>query len=532
MAYFSLHAYDADVWIREFLGLNQSDNSLNGDVRFASEAENVETPDGVLQPQAALTAMTGSFQNRIETLAAFHRRWYAGSGGKDWMVICVAGLIYVKQIDGPDDWYQVPMPANISAFTTSVWSWATYEITEGGVIVDVLLMSNADDGMIMIIPPDRPTNWTDLLDQTWTTVGAGTWQDAYSPAWTIRTVDTGDYKFGVIERYAERIWGGAVAGEPDMLVYSAPYNPTDWEADPDIPEDGAGAIKQPSWDGASFTALKAFGNRLLAFKQNRIWSVAGTSPDEYTFYEQYGGGSPYAGTVAVDVERVLMAEKDGMSVYDGQGVSEYARDYVKELWRTINAEAMDQMCAAIWQNKYYLAFPADGSDVNNRLLIYDLKAGTILLYTDIYIESLLSTDYGLYCTTSSTPGKMYQVNYDSWVTGAASGAACRWVSPWMDFGYKRIVKGGFDLYFVPEVQDDDVDITFSIQTEKKTKTKTYTVSALTTAEEAAGKKQKGKRLHFSGTGRRFRVIVEVAEGVTAPWRLLGGLQLVVETDPD
>ena len=45
----------------------------------------------------------------------------------------------------------------------------------------------------------------------------------------------------------------------------------------------------------------------------------------------------------------------------------------------------------------------------------------------------------------------------------------------MDFGYKRIQKGGFDLYFVPEVQDDAVELKFSIQTEKKLKEKGFTV---------------------------------------------------------
>ena len=52
MAYFSLHAYDADVWLQEFKGINQADAEINADPRFAVEAENVETPLGVLQPHA------------------------------------------------------------------------------------------------------------------------------------------------------------------------------------------------------------------------------------------------------------------------------------------------------------------------------------------------------------------------------------------------------------------------------------------------------------------------------------------------
>ena len=79
MAFYTLHAYDADVWIPEFRGLNQADIQMNPDTRFAAEEENVETVNGVLQPQAALGIMTmegaGDGPGRIETLACFHRRW-------------------------------------------------------------------------------------------------------------------------------------------------------------------------------------------------------------------------------------------------------------------------------------------------------------------------------------------------------------------------------------------------------------------------------------------------------------------------
>ena len=66
---------------------------------------------------------------------------------------------------------------------------------------------------------------------------------------------------------------------------------------------------------------------------------------------------------------------------------------------------------------------------------------------------------------------------------------------------------------------------------KKIKTKTYTVNPIE-SEDDAERYHKNKRLRFSGVGRRFRFIIETAEGITAPWRLIGGIQMVVETDPD
>ena len=534
MAYFTLHAYDADVWVRAFRGINQADMTLNPDINFATEATNVETPFGVLQPEARRTEMLGSFTDRIETLAAFTRRWYEGAGNHDWYVCCSGGKLYQRQKGAGVDWSEIELPTGVNAYSKSTWSWVTYEINPENTdyTVDVLLMSNDADGMIMIVPPERPTTHDDLTEFTHSAMASKTHNELASPAWTVRTVYTNGHKFGVLERYAERIWGTAIADNPDLLVYSAPYDPMDWEPNADIPEDGAGEISQPTWDGDKFCALKRFGDQLLAFKKNHVWRVLGTNPGEYEMHEQYGGGTEFFNTIAVDKERVFLESVNGLSIYDGMSISEYAREQVNEIWKTVNRGAMEQMCAALFMNRYYIAFPAGDSAVNNAMLIYNMSDGSILYHNNIFVESFLPTDDALFYTSSTLPGKMLQMRYNSWEDGEASGNATKWVTPWMDFGYKRIQKGGFDLYFMPEVKDTAVELKISVQTEKKLKTKTYTIQPLTAEQQAANKEHRGKRLHFGGAGRRFRVIIETEAGVTAPWRLIGGLQLVVETDPD
>ena len=227
-----------------------------------------------------------------------------------------------------------------------------------------------------------------------------------------------------------------------------------------------------------------------------------------------------------------MATRNGLAVYDGMSSSPYAREQVEQIWKSVNTAALDQMCSAFYDNKYYFAFPTGDSTVNNTMLLYDMTEGSILLFTDFCIESFLPADDELFATSSTLPGKILRMKYDSWTEGAATGAATKWVSPWMDFGYKRIQKGGFDFYFLPEVQNDPVEFSISIQTEKKCKTKQYTCQPLTEEQRAIPKEHRMKRLHFGGMGRKFRIIIETAAGVTAPWRIVGGLQLVVETDPD
>lgn len=535
MAYFSLHAYDADVFIPGFMGLNQSDVGMVPDMRFAANAVNVETPNGVLQPQASIETLEGEFEGRVETLASFVRRWYTGEGNNRWYVCSSGGKLYQKQAGNDSGWIEINLPSGVTAYQSSEWSCVNYEITEGmNPTVDVLLMSNATDGMIMVIPPDRPTTHDDLAEFTHEALSAKTHDQLTTPVWNIRTVDTQGYRFGVIERFNERIWGGNVNGQPDTLVYSRPYNPLDWtlSGDDEQPEDGAGSIDQPSWDGDRFFALKRFGDQLLAFKKNAIWRVMGTNPGEFMMSQQYGSGTEYPKTIAVDRERVFMESRGGLTVYDGMSSSGFAQEMVEQLWRSVNFSALGECCATLFKDRYYVAFPVDGSSVNNAMLVYNLKENTILYYPNVRIEAFMPTDDELFVTSSDLPGRILKINYDSWVSGKTSGEATLWITPWMDFGRKSIQKGGFDLYFIPEVQDEPVTLVFTVQTEKKTKTKRYTVLPLTAEQREKHKEHRGKRLHFGGSGRKFRLTIETEAGVTAPWRLVGGIQMIVETDPD
>lgn len=557
MAYYSIHAYDADVWIRAFRGLNQVDASLNSDPSYAVEVENVETKNGVLQPQAGIDVMDGPVKEdcpRVETLAKFHRRWYTGDGSHDWYVCCAGGKFYQKQAGNDEaDWHEIPLPQftdeEQEAFKSSVWSWVTYEIAPevGENTVDVLIMSNAKDGMIMIEPPDKPTTWGDikaLTDNTWGDLEDGyiwgipqdeTVHGVMSPKWTIDFVDTRtdptddeepQKKFAVIERWNERLWGTGVPDEPDTLYYSKAYAPEDWTTDSEIPENSAGEIRQPTWDGDKFYALKRFGDQLLAFKKNRVWRIMGVSPDQFDLHEQYGRGTEFFNTIAVEGERCFMATRDALEVYDGMNTTPYGKEQIEELWRKANVNAFDQMCAVMFDRRYYLAFPTEGSTVNNAMLVYNLEERTILYYPDLYIEAFLPTDDILYATSSSLPGKILRLNYDSWFTGKTTGKPTKWMTPWMDFGYKTIQKGGYEIYFTPEVKGSPMTFRFSIQTEKKIKTKIVTVQTTTF-------KAKQKRIRFGGTGRRFRLIIETGSApADTAWRLLGGIQMVVETDPD
>lgn len=495
--YNSVGTYNATSVIPEFRGLMQYSDGINTDPRYAIEERNVETKGGVLQPAAACMLLTPTLEAPIETLARLYRRWYAGDD-KEILVAASGGKLYYM-LPTAAAWTELAMPEGVDAYASNVWSWVAYEINPEGseASVDVLLLSNAEDGMVMV----RGDNMT------------------------VSVVAT-PKKFGVIERYAERIWGGAITDDPDMLVYSAPFDPTDWEANIEHPEDGAGDLNQPSWDGDSFTALRSFGAQLIAFKQNRIWRILGTDPGEYVFKEQYGGGAPYARTIAVGTEQILMLDKRGVMVYDGVSAAPYQQEYCRDFWARMSKP--EAASAIYWHNRYYLSVAVDNSEINNAVIVYDPVDSTWTVREDVSVESWLGCDDDLYFTSSTTPGRIWKWQEDSWKTGSASAATAYWMTPWNDLGAKSVQETDFEIMFLAEVQSAPATLTFTLQTERKSKTKSFTVKPLTEYDIAKHRAYKQHSIHFAGMGRRFRLIIE-GQGL---WRLISGITIASEIDAD
>lgn len=411
------------------------------------------------------------------------------------MLIASAGGKLYQMRPCDDTWTPIPLPEGMEICQSNQWSYVTYEMNPEGSAapVDVLLMSNALDGMLCV----------------------------RGDSMTASRVET-PYKFGVIARHAERIWGGAIPSDPDRLVYSAPYDPFDWAQNTISPEDGAGDVMQPSWDGDSFTALTPFGSQLVALKRTRVWRVLGLGPGEYVFKEQYGGGTPCAATVAVDGARILMLGLHGVLCYDGETVTEYEQDCARRVFERMNRAALHKAFACMHRGVYYCALPLDGSESNNAVLRYDTLEKTWLLREDVAVEAFLPTETELLFTSASTPGRLWRWREDAWQAEVA--APMRWVSPWCDFGMKNVQKGGFCVYLTPECRMPTT-LRVGVETEKKRKLKTL---ALAPARE--GRQSAQRCLRFGGCGRRFRLVIE-SDGAIA-WRLLGGVQIEAETDAD
>lgn len=518
------------------------------------------------------------WETGVETASKGHDRYFIAAHGQIYDISVMSDAKetgeYAAKIIEPKTNADKP---DGGSFHTDRWSWVTYE-KSGTVswqgqdvpyIHRILLMSNPIDGMYMIEG------------------------DKYSKVTT-------PSKFAWIERYADRVWGcGYDEEDRDKLYYSRPYDATDWTQDNDDPANGGGEIREPTWDKDRFVALKAFGDALIAFTKQRAWKISGSDPSNFIIQEQYGNGCLYPDTIAVMDSYILMLGEDSLVTYDGYKVSPFMRAMTYDIFRKIGYHEFVKPVAARIGNKYILALanevedtlkaeyaedfeldednvfvPED--DVSVELnpgkgfiaLIFDKEDGTITARQTPQIVSLCrQAPFALtyeeeegYQDTDAV-NKLCPLRFDSWYQQMVSGDATRWVSPWLTFGRNDIKKGGFDLYFTPEVRprknitgqlwsvngvngwdtpselvttETTGPVTFkiTIQTEKKAKSKYYTVQPRSAKDLALGKEHKMKRLHFGGSGRRFRLIIETPPGNTIPWRLVGGVHIIAEIDKD
>ena len=93
-SYVSLGSYSGTLRIPEFKGLNQYGEGIGIDPRFAVEASNVLTTEGVLRPMSEHVLLAPTLPSPIDTLARLHRRWHVNSAERDVLVAACDGHLY------------------------------------------------------------------------------------------------------------------------------------------------------------------------------------------------------------------------------------------------------------------------------------------------------------------------------------------------------------------------------------------------------------------------------------------------------
>lgn len=501
--------YETSATLDQFYGIDQSRGWHNVNLSYAVEAENCDTAQGILRPAAGYAPYGPALPAPVVTLCSFYRRAHPVESERHVLVAATATALYAL-IQGATAW--IPLG---SGFASGRWSWVTYETVRNEATCDVLILSNAQDGVVVVYGDDL-------------TLAA----QASLP------------KFGMLARHAERIWGTGIDGEPDNLYYSQPYNPLEWGIATytdesgvvtQLPEQSGGMIQVPTWDGDHFTALRRLGNFLIAVKQNSLWYVRGLSASEFGVYEAYGSdGALAAQTVAVDNASAYYLSDRGLGVYDGDSAHLLDNDRLRGVFSQLGDAYASLACAVVHRHILHLALPVcvdtqtsvvNGVSVtdfvqparNNMLVEYDLRRNTYMLRTGFAADALYGHAGRLLFSGGDNPYQVYEISGTSY-NGAS--IPVRWMSAWQDMGGKNVTKSAFRVRITGFTSDRPQKLRVSIQTERKLKTREI---------EAGGRREK-QRLNINNRGRRWRLILEADS--SAEWVLDGGIQIDMELDED
>lgn len=517
----SINDPEYSVAIGAYKGLYQGGDGVNDSLSFAAVGENFDISDGAISNKFAAEALPGDIMGRtIGTLASLYRRFFTPQSGSDedqTLLVAAAGdKLYARAVN-ESIWQEIHTgytndDFDFVAYETSVYyidkeapgypqretrvakylydteevPGTRYKEKTSASPIDILLITNADDGMWCIYGDTREVVYARVKP-----MGAEE-----------------ETKFGIITRHAERIWGGRIASDPDLLMYSAPYDPFNWDANEEIPEDGAGDVRQPSWDGDSFLALRTMGSYLVALKKNRIWRIIGTDPSTYIFKEQYGGGTINENTVAVANDYMLMLGKDGIYIYDGTTTNSFRHHYVEKFMAGVNWNAIDKACAVMNSTVYMLSLPYGESLTNNVVLEYNIVEKTFTIRT-IDARTFLSINGEIYFTSTEHPGRVLTLSKTECLPFL-------WESANQDLGAPGCKKSGFSFHITSDIT---MPISISVITEKKTKTKTVMLTG-----------NKTKRVNVNVNGRRFKVRLQT--DVHDRFTLLGNITISMDLEWD
>lgn len=485
-------SYEGRFTIPAPKGVYQAAGDTNVDIEYAYRAENMRTERGMLGTALGTSRAFPALGAPIETLTRFYRRLRPDD--PDVYVAGAGGAIYTYTA-GSEGWV-----LRADGFMSNRWSYVTYEAEEEGTTVDILIMSNAKDGMIAVFGSD--------LRVEKKTLAIGN--------------DYADVKFAVLARHAERIWGTGAEDYPDDVFYSRPYDPFDWTDVADTPELGGGVIRQPTWDGDAFVALHPFGGYLMAIKPGTVFEIRGTDPGSYTITEAYGTDGPaQPDSICVDRQRMYYLTDSGIGVYDGSTLELLSRDALHETMSMRQDGGRETAC--LCDHVYYLALAVkenaeDEVAENNTVIEYDTERGVFMVRKGIRVKDFFSLNGRIYYTQADSPYEILRYNDPDSGSYMGQPIESLWETPWMDLG-KAYRKRDFVLRFTAEAEENDVPVSLTIETERGRKTRTVMM-------------QRGRcdyRVKIQQSGVRVKLRIESGKRA-AGWRISGGIDVEYTLD--
>ena len=486
--------YQGSFMIPTPKGVYQAAGDTNINTDYAYNAVNMRTERGLLATSYGVSRAFPSLGVPIGTLERFYRR--NRPDDPEIFVAAAGGAIYTYTL-GTEGWVK-----QAEGFISDSWSSVTYEAVVDNATVDILIMSNADDGMIVVYGSDLHVERKAL------TIGD----------------DFSEVKFAVLGRYAERIWGTGDKAHPDNIFYSHPYNPFDWTSNISTPETAGGMIQQPTWDGESFIALKPFGGYLLAIKPTTVFEIRGTDPSSFTVTEAYGTDGPVsAKTIEVDRTSMFYLAQGGLGRYDGSSLSLLSRDALYEVMRMRATEIAHLATSCVCDHVYYLAMgvhenEGDVLTENNTVIEFDSDRGTFMIRKGLRVKDFYSLGGKVYYTMADAPYDVLLYDDKNAMGVLDQPVEYVWETPWLDLG-KAYIKRDFVLRFTADADEDAVPVEISVITERKEKLRVVELYA----------NRRDYKVKIQNAGLRMKLRIRSNQRA-AGWRIYGGVQVEYSID--
>jgi hypothetical protein len=213
---------------------------------------------------------------------------------------------------------------------------------------------------------------------------------ASSTAGTSNIAPKGKY----IELYKERVFMAGEHNSPNSVFFSKDFDPDDWTA-PTTPDTEVnmhgGEIQIPTWDGGSIIGMKALRDMLLVFKNRVIFALTGSYPGEFASSVIFSSvnGDIIDKTISVVDNMAMWATTEGIFLFDGNGTKEYT-PRIKNYWDAVDKEGVKNACGIIYKNKYYLAVPSYGGDINDAVIEIDLTTDSVAIHTWVYPNQFIN----------------------------------------------------------------------------------------------------------------------------------------------
>lgn len=215
-------------------------------------------------------------------------------------------------------------------------------------------------------------------------------------------------------------------------------------------------------DGDRITGYSSTKNRLLVFKEKTKWQILGDSTSNFALDGPRGQtGAVSQESIVVTDDLVYYCSRKGPAAWDlARSVDIGVK--IPAQWKRVNPAAIAQTCACVFDGKYYVAAPVDGSASNNFCLVYDAlrmawvpRAGwslsSIVSWAPAGIDLLYSGD--------SSAGLIYEHDDDGTWNDNGVAIDAFWASKAWNFGFEeRKTLKSIYLYLKLQIDPTNVDV--------------------------------------------------------------------------